>query len=228
MCLPPATELPPAAVQELRRRGDVVQAVAGGHRGERNERTVGLQQRGDAVGDEGVEGEGAAEQRAPRELDGDLVEAILELGRQRLGCGRDEDRVREAAASWGTSGTARDLPHRAGICVDPDDERARLASSPTQDGQAVTGAEVRDGAIEAGPRGSHSFGGHTLGAAALEQLVESRLDDPSTYDDPHGVSPPVRLQSSREMVGGLADAPSARNYPRTATDTILRKPTRWP
>ena len=104
----------------------------------------------DAGGSSAVEGEGAAQQRAPRKSDRDVVGAAAQL-RGRLLRGSDgEQRVRRGRPSLAVGRHVGRLGHRRGVGVEPEDDRRRLASSPVEDGSAVAGSEVDDDSVGGG------------------------------------------------------------------------------
>lgn len=123
-------------------------AVARRDGDERSRLGAGREQRGKA-GEHGVVvAEDAAQQRAPREVDGQRPGDALQRLRRVLGGRDDEQRVRESAAA---SGAARGLGHAGGAGVDADDERLRMGGGGSQDAAAVTGAEIdRDPGVAGG------------------------------------------------------------------------------
>jgi hypothetical protein len=92
-------------------RGDSRKTIA------RSEGEEGVDERsgsGDAhqgVGEPGLGGGDAAQQRAPGEVEGDQVGRAVELGRQRLGGGDHEDGVGQAALAGRAGGATRGLGH---------------------------------------------------------------------------------------------------------------------
>jgi hypothetical protein len=117
-------------------------------RHERGRDAAGRKQRRDPRGGSRgiVQGKRAAEQRAPREEDRQLVGEALQLRRQPLRRGDDEHGVRAARPGR----APRRLGHRRGVGVDPDDEGSGLRAGPVEDRPAVAGAEVDDDPVGAG------------------------------------------------------------------------------
>lgn len=123
-------------------------AVARRDGDERSRLGAGREQRGKA-GEHGVVvAEDAAQQRAPREVDGQRSGDALERLRRVLGGRDDEQRVGKRGAA---GGPARGLGHAGRVGVDSDDERAGVRGGGPQDAAAVTGAEIdRDPGVAGG------------------------------------------------------------------------------
>jgi hypothetical protein len=113
-----------------------------------------------------VETESAAEERAPWEVDRQLLGNPAQLGRRQLRGGDQEQRIREAAAAHWTACAQRGFGHPGGGRVDADDECARFAAGALDDRPAVAGPEVDDDTVGAGNPGGELADVHLVDASA--------------------------------------------------------------
>ena len=134
-----------------------------------------------------VEGQRTAQQRAPRQLDGDEVGDPGQLGGERLGGRRDEQGVGRPPRRGGSGGTTGRLGHGVGAGVDADDERARVGGRGGQHEPSVAGAQV-----DHDPGGAGAPGG---------ELADVHLVDALADHDAHART----LRDGRRTRNGLAD-----------------------
>ena len=98
--------------------------------------------------------DGGAQQRTPREVDGDEGCKAGQLGRQLLHSRRDEARVRQSALSGRSRGTTRGIAHGLVARVDGEHQLVRMISRLVQDVASITRTQVdRDGRVRGGKVG---------------------------------------------------------------------------
>jgi hypothetical protein len=78
-------------------------------------------------------------------MNGDGGGDAVQIRRQGLGGGDDEERVGQAAALRGTGGAVRCLGHGGGVGVDTDHEQVGTGCGRLQHEATVTGTEIDDG-----------------------------------------------------------------------------------
>ena len=132
-----------------------------------------LQQRGDPTGSRVVARECTAEQRAPREVDRELIrdreEFLWGLLRRR----DHEERVRDTATPGLPGRPPRGLGHRRRARVDSNDESTGLGPCPRHDRPSVAGTQVDDDPVRSGDPLSELADVH-LGEAAARHRTHSR------------------------------------------------------
>jgi len=105
---------------------------------------VRAQRRRDSLDQPLVRLEQAAEQRTPRQGDGDQGCAGMQRSRQLVRGGGQEHGVLQAATAGGCSRTARRIGHLCGIGVDAYDENVRVLAGAAQNRLTRTGSQVDD------------------------------------------------------------------------------------
>ena len=171
------TSSSPAAAQARRIVGlagrvegrEAVDAVRRDDRREDLDPAARCDQRGDPGQRRFVQAEHAAQQRTPRERDGDQVRAARQhRARQALCAGGQEDRVRGTASS----GTPGRLGHRGSHGVHADHQGTRLGACAHKHGSAVTGTDIDDHPVGPGDQ--------------VRDLADVHLEDATADDLSHG------------------------------------------
>ena len=152
---------------ERLRGGDTRGAVAGHDGQEHRGRRLGREQPRDAGEHRVVAAEDAAQQRSPREVDGERGGEAVERLRRVLRRGDGEDGVRQRVPSRGAAGGLR---HAGGTRVEADHERVRARGSGGEHEAPVARSEV-DRHVRAAIRAGGS------------DLAEVELVDPAAADD---------------------------------------------
>ncbi len=160
-----------------------MQAVPDGRRQHQLQHAPGRNEARDAIGDQAIGADAAAQQGAPRKTHRDEVGTGDEHRWERFGAREHESRVREAALPGRSSGATRRLGHRRRVGVDAQHEGPGLPGRRGEDRAAVTGAHVNRHPREAGDE--------------IGDLADVHLEDPTSHDEAsHGrqdsLSPPMR------------------------------------
>jgi hypothetical protein len=155
-------------------RLDAGAAVTVGGRQQQRQGGAGAHDPGQAGHDRRVGGQQATQQRAPREVDGDQVGAAVQLARQRLDGGHDEQGVGQPAAAGRGGRAPRGHRHRRGAGVDADDQ--------------PVGTGRRGGEHVAPVAGPKVDGGRRVPGGQVGELADVHLAQAPAHNRPHGSS----------------------------------------